>query len=310
MFVPDPVLPHRPRPGSVIEGRSRSGEFDFHYAHNALGYRDREHSFEKPPGTFRILGLGDSFTYGAGAAADATFLARLERALNERPGGHPRVEVVNAGIPSFFPEAERLLLEHEGLRFAPDLVVVGFVPNDVIDTYRGLKAIRVLPNGYIVTNYGAQLLERLGPVPLLAYERSHAARIAIRALLARTLENERPVRGDDVYRPGGYHEDDWLEVLRQYDRMAARAREHGAGLAVVHLPAQGPWDERHAYPAERLAAWAAGAGASFVDTLPALRRHPHPESLYWALDGHPTDAGHAVMADALLAGLTERGLVP
>ena len=78
MFVKDPILPHKPRPGSVIEGRSLTDEFDFRYAHNSLGWRGPDVSRPKPPGTFRILGLGDSFTYGAGVDAAETYLARLE----------------------------------------------------------------------------------------------------------------------------------------------------------------------------------------------------------------------------------------
>jgi hypothetical protein len=189
-------------------------------------------------------------------------------------------------------------------------VIAAFVPNDVIDTYRGLESIEVLPNGYIVTNTGAQLVERLGPLAMVVYERSHAARIAIRSLLARSMERGRPVVGEDVYREGGFHEDDWAEVLHQYDRMLARAREHGAGFVVVHLPAQGPWQERHAYPGRRLAAWAARAGAGFVDVLPAMLAHPHPERLYWPVDGHPSDEGHAVIAEALRDGLASQGAVP
>ncbi len=45
------------------------------------------------------------------------------------------MEIIKAGIPRFFPRPERLLLEHEGHTFQPDLILVGFVPNDVMDTY-------------------------------------------------------------------------------------------------------------------------------------------------------------------------------
>lgn len=309
MFVPDPVLPHRPRPGSVLRGRAVTGEFDFEYAHNSRGYRDVEREEAKPPGTFRILGLGDSFAYGAGASFEGTYHARLERAFNARSGA-PRVEVIKAGIPRFFPEAERLLLEHEGLRYEPDLVLVAFVPNDVLDTYLGLDAMEVLPNGHIVTNYGARLLQRLGPATTTVYEHSHAARIVIRALLQRAVANERPVRGEDVYRADGFHEADWQELLRQLDAMLDVTRRQGAELVVIHLPAGPPWDASRAYPGQRLSAWARASGAVFVDTLPALRRHPAPETLYWPLDGHPTDEGHAVFAEVLYEELTSRGLVP
>jgi lysophospholipase L1-like esterase len=309
MFVPDPILPHKPRPGSVIEGRSLTDEFDFRYAHNSLGWRGPDVSRPKPPGTFRILGLGDSFTYGAGVAVTETYLARLEQRLNARGPGHPRVEVVNAGIPSFFPEPERLLLEHYGLPLSPDLVIAGFVANDVIDTYLGVESIEVLPDGRIVTTHGARLLAELGPGLLALYEHWQSFRIPVRRWLSTRIANERPVRPEEVYREGGSHEEAWREVERQYDRLVETTRAHGAAFVLVYLPQQGPWDEAAGYPAARLGAWAARAGVPFVDVLPAMRTSPQPERLYWLKDHHPTAQGHALVADVLFSTLAD-GPVP
>jgi hypothetical protein len=90
---------------------SASNEFVFEVRHSSWGARDVEHPTAKPPGVFRILGLGDSFTYGVGAAFEDTYLAMLENLLDARPGNHPRVEIIKAGIPRFFTEPERLLLQ-------------------------------------------------------------------------------------------------------------------------------------------------------------------------------------------------------
>lgn len=308
-YVEDPFLPHRPRPDSVVAGRSAAGEFEFRYEHNSQGLRNREVQVRKPPGTFRILGLGDSFTYGAGTDADETYLSRLESMLNDRPG-HPPVEVINAGISRFFPEAERLYLEHYGLRFSPDLVVVAFVPNDVIDQHLGLQAIEVLPDGRLVSNHGARLLQQLGPLTLWIYEHLQASRIPIRSLLRSRLERKMPVRWSEIFQPDGFHEEAWQEVERQYARMTGVVREHGAELALMHLPLSGPWDERSAYPARRLAAWARAHDVVFVDALPALSRRSGEALLYWPKDGHPTGAAHAVIARTLYETLVETGLVP
>jgi lysophospholipase L1-like esterase len=310
MFVPDPILPHKPRPGSVIEGRAQSGEFDFRYAHNSLGWRGPEVAPQKPAGSFRILGLGDSFTYGAGVDVADTYLARLEQRLNARGPGHPRVEVVNAGIPSFFPEPERLLLEHYGLPLSPDLVLVGFVANDVVDTALGVESIEVLPDGRIVTTHGARLLAELGPGLLTLYEHWQTFRIPVRRWLTARIANERPVRPEEVFRENGFHEEAWREVEREYDRMVETARAHGARLVLVSLPQQGPWDETAGYPGARLGAWAARSGVLFVDALPAMRASSAHERLHWPRDRHPTAAGHRVVADAIFEALVARGAVP
>jgi hypothetical protein len=119
----------RPRPVPALEadashGRSRQGAANF--AITASGFRDVEHAREKPSGVFRILGLGDSFTYGALSPFEKSYLYRLEEALNRRPGTHPRVEIIKAGVSRYFPEPERILLEHYGVPFSPDLILVGF----------------------------------------------------------------------------------------------------------------------------------------------------------------------------------------
>lgn len=48
---------------------------------NAHGTRGPEFQIEKPPGTFRILSLGDSRTFGWGVADEDTYSRRLEQLL-------------------------------------------------------------------------------------------------------------------------------------------------------------------------------------------------------------------------------------
>ena len=155
--VPDEFLPYKPRPFSTVSGRSSTDEFNYVYTHNSFGFRDVEHSLEKRDGVFRILGLGDSFAYGAGAKFEETFFFRLEQMLNQREGEHPKVEIIKAGMSRFFPEPERLLLQHHGLKYNPDLVIVAFGPNDIIDTYLGMEAVTIDKSGYLKTREAAQL---------------------------------------------------------------------------------------------------------------------------------------------------------
>ena len=110
-MVPDPYLPFRPPANATYVTREPSGDFELRVRTNSAGFRDTEHAIPKPPGVFRIVALGDSFTFGTGARFEETYLARLERLLNRRQGGHPTVEIVKAGLPRFYTEPERLLLK-------------------------------------------------------------------------------------------------------------------------------------------------------------------------------------------------------
>ena len=97
---------------------------------NALGFRDtREYALAKSPGTFRILVLGDSVTFGHGALYETSYPYLLEQRLREwRPD--VKWEVWNLGIPGYNTAQELAYLNAVGERYAPDLVVVGLFPND------------------------------------------------------------------------------------------------------------------------------------------------------------------------------------
>lgn len=301
--APDPYLPFRPKPSSRFTGRTN--EFDYDYRHNSVGFRDVERRIAKEPGTFRILGLGDSFTYGAGVAFEETYLYRLESMLNARAGAHPRVEIVKAGVSRYFPEPERMLLEAYGVQYEPDLIVVGFLPNDVVDTFMGLTAVTVDRRGYLVSREAAELAS----VAHQIYRHSRFGRLFLKAYVDWQIQKRYPVRWSEISRDGGFHEKDWVRVEHEYERMLAIARSIGARLLIFHLPQRGPWDSASRYPATRLSAWAARREAHFLDVLPAMERRPTGERLYYERDGHCTAAGHGVIAQELYRYVTDQGLV-
>ena len=83
-----------------------------------------------------------------------------------------------------------------------------------------------------------------------------------------------------------------------------------ARLVIVHIPQQGPWKERHSYPAQRLSDWSARNGVQFIDLLPAMKEAPSQEGLYYKKDGHCRPAGHELIAQTLFTELTSKGLIP
>lgn len=301
----DAALPFKPRPLSRVRGRAASGEFEFEYQHNGLGFRDTERPLEKPPGTFRIVALGDSFTYGAGAVFEETYPARLERLLGERAPAGVRVEVVKLGLPRYFPAMERRVLAEYGVRFEPDLVLVGVLPNDVLDTHLGSEAITPSASGLLLSREAASL----GAVGLWLHLHSHAMRIVLARWVAYAQRRDRAVDPEEVYREGGRLEADWRSMEAELERMLTLARERDAGFALVGIPQKGPWDAHTAYFERRLARWSERHGALFVGTLEALRR-AGGAPLYWELDGHCTGAGYAVIARAVAGALTQHRLVP
>src|SRR2546430_1564409 len=77
IYEADEILPFHLKKGA--EAVCGSEEFEMKVKINSLGMRDREYSVEKPKGTYRILVLGDSYTFGSGVQADETYAKLLEK---------------------------------------------------------------------------------------------------------------------------------------------------------------------------------------------------------------------------------------
>jgi hypothetical protein len=133
-------------PNSHYWHKSADGRWEFHI--NGQGFRDtREFDYEKPEGELRVLVLGDSFTVGYESAQDETYSAVLERYLD---GQGLAAEVINAGMSGSSTAEALVLLEQEGVKYAPDVVVLGYYGNDLDDN---LKAdLYRLEGGELVLN--------------------------------------------------------------------------------------------------------------------------------------------------------------
>lgn len=96
---------------------------------NSDGFRDREYPLKKPDDSFRIVVLGDSFTFGWGVNIEETFTFQLEKILNEKRL-EKNFEVLNFGVPGVNTEQEIEHFTKKALKYSPDLVILGFTNND------------------------------------------------------------------------------------------------------------------------------------------------------------------------------------
>ena len=100
---------------------------------NRHGFRNvEEFSYEKGE-KLRVLCLGDSQSLGYEVDQDQTYAAVIEKFLRQR--GY-EVEVINAGVSGYSNAEELIFLEHEGIRYQPDVVILGFYANDFEDNIR------------------------------------------------------------------------------------------------------------------------------------------------------------------------------
>ncbi len=102
-------------------------ERPFHVRSNALGYRDRPFSEDKPQGWRRVLVLGDSVAWGKGVDEPRRFSNLVEDAASSR------LEVYNMAFCGFTVEAMAEQIDRS-LVFQPDLVVLQAPANDLDQT--------------------------------------------------------------------------------------------------------------------------------------------------------------------------------
>lgn len=256
--------------------------------HNAAGYRDLERPLDKPPGTRRVLCLGDSFAWGASVEFEDALPQRLERGLTRRR--RERWEVVSLALPGMNTVDQEAQLEQEGFAYHPDVVLLAYVLNDSEDA-TAAEARRAAD--------WAETRRQARPPSLL----DHSALLRwVRGRLWATAENRRRVRGYlSMYADGA---PGWVAGQRALEHMGALCRARGVPFVVAIFPLFGnpldagyPFESIHAKVAD-----AAGkAGARVVDLLPSYR------GLRWDVlvvdgvdDEHPNEIAHRIAANALL----------
>lgn len=193
-----------PTRGYALREHYRGHTWDAPIEIDAHGVRGPDREVDRHPGTLRVMALGDSMTYGVGAAIEDTYPSLLETALAEtleRP-----VQVFNLGVPSYNTTDQAIYLEETFDRYQPDLVILQYMySNDAV--FKPRPAPRV---GFRAT----WLWQALREIPPRSYAftwvASRIKRLAFRfndrdpvgdplgALQAATEENLRRVYADDA----------------------------------------------------------------------------------------------------------------
>ena len=101
---------------------------------NTRGVRaDTDIPYEKAPDVFRVVALGGSFTLGYGVVIEDLFLTQMAAELG---AAGVKCEIVNLAVSGHSTAEELITLQEEGLRYQPDLVLVGWHPTDLDDNVR------------------------------------------------------------------------------------------------------------------------------------------------------------------------------
>lgn len=337
LVAPQPVgLSHQDRYGLALHYPGIDPylrQFGHKVSFNSAGMRDREHTLEKQPGTFRILLLGDSFMEALQVPADSMLATLMERDLT-RETGHP-VEVINAGVSGWGTGDELRYLTRYGLAYHPDLVVVAMtLHNDISDnmrrewyTMRDGALVDLDPKQkswfeYKVLNLKAFLATHFQLYQLLRRVRHMGEMQEVAQALSAHVVELLTVPSPPNIATG------WQLTDRLLGAMRDTAKAAGSQMAVVLLPlryqladtAFASFVKQAKMAPERMGMYQPqtmikqmtdSLHIPVVDLLPAFQQRTATDKapLYLEWDGHWNDAGHRLAADVIVRDLVSDNLV-
>ena len=111
-----------------FKGEFAPGEFSASIHINSIGLRDDEPRTDST--LHKILGLGDSFTFGHGVEAKSSFIEILENKLNKESP----TDILNAGVPGTGPDHYLKVFNHINKDYkANHILFCIFIGNDLND---------------------------------------------------------------------------------------------------------------------------------------------------------------------------------
>lgn len=297
---------------------------------NSFGFNDDEHTIAKPDGTFRILILGDSFSWAGGKNNYTRVLEQqFAQAVPER-----RIEVINAGYPMLGTWEEAALLEKYGLQFKPDLVILSFfVGNDFIESVPTRKRL-VLNDTYFDIDRRQEIEIAGYPIPpqprFPAFIRQKWVTFSEQFHLWLNHEQGQLMRDEsflevEAKRLRFCHTDPLSASMRsvQSTYTTDAIREIKNILAADHIPfrvviipddsqvddtlyrriLERTGDKESDYNRfcfqQILKDYLSAEQIGYVDLLPVFRSHPQPARLYVERDTHWSDAGNHFAAQSI-----------
>jgi lysophospholipase L1-like esterase len=286
---------------------------------NSLGFRGHEVVTPKPPGTFRVVVIGDSVTMGWGVGDAETYSAQLEALLQARFPGR-RVDVANLGVGGYDTRQEVALLQRNVARLEPDLVLVGFYSNDVPDALDDKQASAPAGTRLAVRRPANGQVLRMNQPPASPWMRA-LRKSRITYALGRAF-NRLAGRGEwgmsrfsmelDILQGRDSPDLDraWRRVEDELRNLRVLAAADHFSVGIVVLPCKE--QVLGQYPAARYQTRIRSIAESLdffvIDPLPSLAaRKAQTDALFIPYDrNHPSAAGHRIIGEAIFQDLARR----
>lgn len=296
---------------------------------NSVGLRNPEIAKAKPKKTKRIVFIGDSFTMGWGVAEKNAYPRVVESILNKL---HPAetIETINAGFTAAGPSGYYLYMKYFAIGLRPDIAVIGFFPyNDITSRLdvewvkkdkEGLPEVVRSKSTYIDYNGEMRKKDLAWKYHVPVLRNSHLFIFLTDRFVP---EKQRNI----LYSPQAVmtptlcifkkqcHDLDKgkAEIKRLFLAMQKVANEHNVKLLFVLIPSEvqvyNGMEDKYSlplpllpsnkrYPHEEFATFFTEHDIAYLDLLP-LFQQSNQSQLYFPLDDHWNENGHAIAAQAI-----------
>ncbi len=299
----------------------------------------------KPPGTFRIFYLGDSFVEGP-MPMKQSLPSIVERRLNARGHG-VRIEVINTGTSSYSPTIYYVLIRYVIAKYDADLIVLCVDMTDDYDDWKYSQTaiadasgnpVAVPPrnlytSAFVDTPAGAVRATPLARLELFLYRNSYCYNwLLSRRLRAQAQASAQAPAKGTLYPRWAWCQHTWdkateanagrtLDMLR---RICELCKARGVKLVLTSVPhhpqySAGPdgggppmWSDR---PHREIAKVAAREGVPYLDAFSMLAprfRGSKQTDYYYCRDMHLNPIGCALWAECHVKFLSapSRKLLP
>ena len=335
IFEKSDYTPWKLKPNSSDRMISSTGkEYDVPVYINSDGLRDDEITNEEIK-TKKIIGvIGDSFTFGYGVRLEDTYHQKLEKMINPKS---EELRVINMGRAdgSYTTDVQYLYLKEKGLKFRPEIVVIGFyVGNDITDLSKQSIWLSTDANGNptnITTTYtyideknryrrnykNLRAEGAFSKFNQFMSEWSHNYMFFKNLYISLFLTKPEP---NHLSKYPNEYSANFATSKRLLDEINKMSRLKGTKLVVMLLPSPTQvddiaWDGYTEFygenadrfnPQNEIMDFCSEKNLKCLDLLPYFIGKPE---LYFRIDGHWNEKGHELTGEKLYEYLIEQGLI-
>lgn len=272
------------------------------YIMNSHGLRDHEYSREKAPGVFRIVGLGDSFTFGTGVRLEDTYLKRLEQRLTTLNSSQ-KYEVINAGVGSYDTCQEVAFFKSKAIQYNPDLVMIGFFLNDATD----------MPSISLIFEKAETESRQSSRLPLLHQLRKHLW--CIDFILYRIERTIKTTRYIEEYRESYLGTEEKLQRWEKTQACLANIKhiteQQHIQLLLVIFPILVQLDDHYPFQDIHMLIKQVcdNYGIPVLDLFDSYKGYQDSSLWVHPMDQHPNEIGHNIAANAIFEFLIKQHFI-